>query len=254
MKTLTTQALKRSVLALSFLAIAGCAQAQQDGTTNLSKSQIEEIVKAYLIENPEVIRDALIELQVRQERGAITDTKAALVAVSDSLYKDPRDMSIGPKDAKVTIVEFFDYNCGFCKRSTQWMKTVIDEHPNDVRVIFKELPVLDGRTKTSRSAAKAALAAGRQGKYREMHFALMEGRGLTAERVRNMAEEIGLDMAKFDKDMLGADLDTHINDNLALGQEIPALTGTPFYVIGEEFVSGANTEKLGDVLAAALEG
>jgi len=245
--------LSTTALSLGFLAMAGCAQAQQS-TTDLSKSQIEEIVKEYLLENPEVIRDALIELQIRDERGSIEDTKTALVTLADSLYKDPRDMTVGPDNAKVTIIEFFDYNCGFCKRSTQWLKTIIEEHPNDVRVIFKELPVLEQRTKTSRSAARAALAAGRQGKYADMHFALMEGRGLTPERVRDMAKKSGLDMKQFDKDMLDAALDRHIDDTLALAQKIPALTGTPFFVIGDEFISGANTEQLKDVLNAALKG
>ena len=81
----------------------------------------------------------------------------------------------------------------------------------------------------------------------------MEGRGLTAERVRDMAEEAGLDMAKFDKDMLDADFDRHIDDNLDLAARIPALTGTPFFVIGDDYVSGANTEALDDMLKAALK-
>ena len=253
MKLLSTTALMRCFLALSFVSVASCAQAQSDKVSDLSKAQVEKIVKDYLLENPEIVRDALIELQVRQELGAEQETKDVIASMADPIYKDPRDASIGPDDAKVTIVEFFDYNCGFCKRSTQWLKIAIDEHPKDLRVVFKELPVLEHKTQTSRNAAKAALAARRQGKYKEMHFALMEGRGLTAERVRDMAEEAGLDMAKFDKDMLVADFDRHIDDNLDLAARIPALTGTPFFVIGDDYVSGANTEALDDMLKAALK-
>jgi len=237
--------LSTTALTLAMLGMSGCAQAQSDSVSTTDKAQIEAIVKAYLLENPEVVRDALIELEAKQDR-------TALAAVSDALHKDPRDVVIGPKDAKVTIVEFFDYNCGFCKKSTQWLKDTIEEHPNDVRVIFKELPILEGRSKTSRNAAKAALAASRQGKYSTMHFSLMAERSLTPKRVRDLAEKAGLDMDKFDKDMLDKDIDRQIDDTLLLAQRIPALTGTPFFVIGDEFVSGANTEKLEEILDRAL--
>ncbi len=235
-----------SALSLGIFALSGCAQAQQNGTTDLDTSQIEAIVKNYLLENPEIIRDALIELEAKQDR-------ESLAAVSDALHKDPRDVVIGPKDAKITIVEFFDYNCGFCKQSTQWLKDVIEEHPKDVRVIFKELPILDGRSKTSRNAAKAALAASRQGKYSTMHFSLMAERSLTPERVRKIAEKAGLDMKKFEKDMQDPEIERQIDDTILLAQRIPALTGTPFFVVGDEFVSGANTDKLQRILDKALD-
>jgi len=240
MKLLSTTA-----LTLGFLAMAGCAQAQSTPVASADKSQIEAIVKAYLLENPEIIRDALIELEAKQNR-------ESLEAVADALHKDPRDVSIGPKNAKVTIVEFFDYNCGFCKKSTQWVKDTIEKHPKDVRVIFKELPILDRRSKTSRNAAKAALAASRQGKYSTMHFSLMAERSLTPDRIRKIAEKAGLDMKKFDKDMNDAAIERQIDDTILLAQRIPALTGTPFFVIGDEFISGADTNRLQAILDDAL--
>ncbi len=233
MKLLSTTA-----LTLGFLAMAGCAQAQSSPVASADKSQIEAIVKAYL-------RDALIELEAKQNR-------ESLEAVADALHKDPRDVSIGPKNAKVTIVEFFDYNCGFCKKSTQWVKDTIEKHPKDVRVIFKELPILDRRSKTSRNAAKAALAASRQGKYSTMHFSLMAERSLTPDRIRKIAEKAGLDMKKFDKDMNDAAIERQIDDTILLAQRIPALTGTPFFVIGDEFISGADTNRLQAILDEAL--
>ena len=240
MKLLSTTA-----LTLGFLAMAGCAQAQSSPVPSSDKSQIEAIVKAYLLENPEIIRDALIELEAKQNR-------ESLEAVADALHKDPRDVSIGPKNAKVTIVEFFDYNCGFCKKSTQWVKDTIEKHPKDVRVIFKELPILDRRSKTSRNAAKAALAASRQGKYSTMHFSLMAERSLTPDRIRKIAEKAGLDMEKFDKDMNDTAIERQIDDTILLAQRIPALTGTPFFVIGDEFISGADTNRLQAILDEAL--
>ena len=210
-----------TAIALALVAVSGCAQAESKGR-DMKRADVESIIKEYLMENPEILREALIELDKKEDR-------AALAAVSDALFKDPRDVSIGPKDAKVTVVEFFDYNCGFCKQSSDWLKGVMEKHPNDVRIVFKELPILDGRTKTSRNAAKAALAAGRQGKYSTMHFSLMNERSLTEDRVFALAEKAGLDIDKLKKDMEDKELDRQLEDGLLLANRIPSLTGTPFF-------------------------
>jgi len=239
MKHLTTTA-----IIVAMTAISSCAQAGPG--PDMKKADVERIIKDYLMENPEIIREALIELDKKEDRQALAD-------VSDALFKDPRDVSIGPKDAKVTVVEFFDYNCGFCKQSSDWLQNVMDKYPEDVRVVFKELPILDGRTKTSRNAAKAALAAARQGKYRTMHFSLMNERSLTKERVFAIAEKAGLDMEKLKKDMEDTGMDRQLEDGLLLANRIPSLTGTPFFVIGDDFIAGANVEALDKMLKNALE-
>jgi len=169
------------------------------------------------------------------------------------LENDPRDPSIGPKDAKVTIVEFFDYNCGFCKRATPWVEEAVEKYGDDIRVVFKELPILDYKTKTSRPAARAALAAQRQGKYAEMHFALMEQPRLSGEIIRGTAEKIGLDMGKYDADLADPTIEQHIGDTLELADRLPALTGTPFFVIGEDYISGADTARLEQLVKDKLE-
>ena len=232
-------------IALALVAVSGCAQAESKGR-DMKRADVESIIKEYLMENPEILREALIELDKKEDR-------AALAAVSDALFKDPRDVSIGPKDAKVTVVEFFDYNCGFCKQSSDWLKGVMEKHPNDVRIVFKELPILDGRTKTSRNAAKAALAAGRQGKYSTMHFSLMNERSLTEDRVFALAEKAGLDMDKLKKDMEDKELDRQLEDGLLLANRIPSLTGTPFFVINDDFIAGADPTKLDKMLEDALK-
>jgi len=234
-----------TAMALALVAVSGCAQAESKGR-DMKRADVEKIIKEYLMENPEILREALIELDKKEDR-------AALAAVSDALFKDPRDVSIGPKTAKVTIVEFFDYNCGYCKQSSEWLKGVMDKYPNDVRVVFKELPILDGRTKTSRNAAKAALAAGRQGKYTAMHFSLMKERSLTQDRVLALAEESGLDMEKLKKDMEDPEMDRQLEDGLLLANRIPSLTGTPFFVINDDFIAGADASKLDKMLEDALE-
>lgn len=240
--------MKRFLIAVSATAMAfsfsACAQAGPG--PDVKEADVERIIKDYLMENPEIIRDALIELDERQDREAIA-------AVSSQIFNDPRDISVGPDDAKVTVVEFFDYNCGFCKNSTQWVEDLLEDYPDDVRVVFKELPILDSRSKTSRYAAKAALAAGRQDKYTEVHFALMDQRSLTQDRIRQVVEDSGADMKKFDADMKDVALERQIEDTLLLSSRIPALTGTPFFLVNNDFVAGANTGRLDELLSKALE-
>lgn len=240
-----------SIAAVGLLT-ASCAEAGPQST--LSKAEIEDIVKEYLLENPEVIRDAIIKLQEKEAEAEQASYRESIVSAKDALENDPRDPAIGPKDAKVTIVEFFDYNCGFCKRATPWVEEAVETYGDDIRVVFKELPILDQRTNTSRLASRAALAAQRQGKYAEMHFALMSQQRLSGEIIRETAEEIGLDMRKYEADLADATIEQHINDTLQLADRLPALTGTPFFVIDDEYISGADTGRLEQIVREKLKG
>lgn len=238
----------KTASALSFLlcfsALAGCAEAQTS-TSMTNTKEIETVVRNYILEHPEIIREALILLEEKENRESIQ-------AVAQLLRHDVRDYSIGPKNAKVTIVEFFDYNCSFCKTSTAWIQEVMAKHPKDVRVVFKELPILERRTRTSRNAAKAALAAKKQGKYSEMHFALMAGTDLTPAFITATAKKLGLNMKKFEKAMKDEALDMQLEDGMFLASQIPGLTGTPFFVINDQFLASGNTEKLQSMLEEEL--
>lgn len=241
---MTMKYLTATAIAFAIAATSGCAQAGQ--SSDMKRADVEQIIQEYLLENPEILREALIALDKKEDRASITQ-------VADALFKDPRDVSIGPKDAKVTVVEFFDYNCGFCKSSSDWLKDVMDKYPDNVRVVFKELPILDGRTKTSKNAAKAALAAARQDKYAPMHFALMAERSLTEDRVFKIAEDAGLDITKLKKDMKDPDIERQLADGLLLANKIPSLTGTPFFVINDDFIAGADSKALDAMLEKALK-
>ena len=133
-------------IAIIGMMTASCAEAGP--TTTLSKSEIETLVKEYILENPEIIRDAIIKLQEKELQEEQELYRDSIVSAKDALENDPRDASIGSKNAKVTVVEFFDYNCGFCKRSTPWVEEAIEKYGDDVRFVFKELPILDDRTRT----------------------------------------------------------------------------------------------------------
>ena len=232
-----------SAVFLSSVAFFGCAQANSD--IDLSTSEVEAIIKNYLLKNPEVLRDAFIELDKKQDR-------LALAEISDALYEDPRDSFIGQKNAKVTIVEFFDYNCGFCKKSAGWVEKAIETYPKDVKIIFKELPILDSRTKTSKIAAKAAIAANKQGKFTEIHFALMNERSISEDRIYKIAEKVGLNITQLKNDMNNPDVDLYLADTLSLATRIPSLSGTPFFIIGDNLIPGADEERLDSVLQDVL--
>ena len=240
----------RTLVAASVLSLAACAQA---GPAATDKANIEEIVRAYILENPEIIREALIELDRRETQADLDRTYNAIADLSDQIFRDPRDYAVGPRDAKVQVVEFFDYNCGYCKRSTDWVQETINKYPDDVRVVFKELPVLTGPDGTSYTAARAALAAARQGKYSKLHFALMGERALTKDRILDVAERVGVDRAQLERDMEDAAIRRQIDDNLQLASQIPALTGTPFFVVNDEFISGASMDRLEAALDEALK-
>lgn len=240
----------RTAAAVSILGLAACAQA---GPGDVSKAEVEEIIRAYLLENPEIIREALVELEKKSAQEEVQESIDAIADLSDQIFRDPRDYSIGPKDAKIQLVEFFDYNCGFCKRSTDWMEETIAKYPDDVRVVFKELPVLTGAEGTSHTAARAALASARQGKYKKMHFALMGERSINEARILEIGKNLGLNVEQLERDMADPAIARQIQDNLSISERIPALTGTPFFILNDEFVSGANLPKLDSLMAAALE-
>jgi len=225
-----------------------CAQSQVD---TADKEAIEKIVYEYIMENPEIIEDALIALS---EKRAAEEAELAMAAIADNqdaLINNPDDYSVGPADAPVTVVEFFDYRCGFCKRSAEWATQLPEKYDNKVRVVFKEFPILSTE---SEKAAQAAIAAGKQGKYLEMHMALMEldnGSGFGPEAIDAAAESVGVDVAKMRADMKSIPVQKAVADAKSLARTLN-ITGTPNFIIGTEMVSGADTQSVEALIEAAL--
>lgn len=196
-----------------------------------SREDVEKIVRAYILENPEIILEAMDVLKEREN----------LVAAV-KLASDPRDMTVGPADAEVTIVEYFDYNCGYCKKSVDWVFNQVDNNKGKVRVIFKELPILSDQ---SRQAALAAIAAHKQDKYFEFHRKLMEQKGntLTDEKIDEIAKSLGLNLTRMHKDMESAETLSYIQDVRDQAIEFGA-TATPSFVINGELIQGFDTKAL----------
>src|SRR5690606_6736712 len=127
----------------------------------------------------------------------------------------------GPEDAKVTIVEFFDYNCSYCQLASSWVQQALETHPNDVRVVFRDYPILNSRTGTSIEASHAALAAAKQGKFKDMHFAMYGASAtLSSEEIDAIAESVGVDVARMRADMESAEYGELIADTMVLADQI----------------------------------
>lgn len=203
---------------------------------------IKTIIRNYLLENPEVLREAMEVLNKRQEEVASEERKKSLV----SLYKEASPFSSG--DGKITLVEFFDYNCGYCRRAFESILDV-QEKNKDFRVVFVEFPILSDE---SRIAAEAAIASAKQNKYFEFHRAMMqEKEPATEESVFRVAAAVGLDIEKLKVDMKAPDVAETIEKNLALGTAM-GVQGTPAFFIGNEAIPGA-PENLSEIVTAEIE-
>ncbi|MEM7768594.1 MAG: DsbA family protein [Pseudomonadota bacterium] len=242
----------RKSLFLAASALALFLPACSDGVANAEpqdRAEIESIVREYILENPEIIEEALIKLSERQQAEEAAAQVAAISENQSALFDNEKDYSIGPDDAPVTVVEFFDYRCGFCKRSLDYVAALPEVHDNQVRVVFKELPILSPQ---SRVAALAALAAGRQGKYFEMHAALMESTSQYSDSdIDAIAEQVGVDVAKMRADMKSTDVQQELAASQTLANQL-GVTATPTFIIGDDVVPGANTPQITALIRDAL--
>jgi protein-disulfide isomerase len=202
------------------------------------QAEIRAIVRDYLVNNPDVLREALDSLELR------TSEDRWRVAISDN-----RDYSIGRANAPIVIVEFFDYRCPYCHAALDWV-TGVAETRDDVRVVFKELPVLGP---DSLEASRAAVAAMPQGRYWAFHRAMMGFRGdLSGERINTIARQSGIDVARMRRAMDSredsARITALLENNRALATHF-GVTGTPGFVINGELISGFQPERLNARLA-----
>jgi protein-disulfide isomerase len=217
---------------------SGTGHAETAKISDPEKSAIREIIREYLVENPEVIEEAIRALRSKREAEERAQAQAALSTHQDRLLRHPMTPVSGNPDGKVTVVEFFDYQCGYCKRSLASMVNLL-EADKDVRVVWKELPILGPE---SRLAARAAMAAKNQSKYFEFHIALMGSRGrLSDAKVMSLAKEVGLDVQRLQTDMKDPAIEAYLDETLQLANAL-GIRGTPAFVIGDTLVPGAIDE------------
>lgn len=201
------------------------------------RGEIESMIRGYLIANPEVIRDAINELQRRQDAAAQAEQVAAISENKDLLFDSKRQVVLGNPKGDATLVEFFDFNCGYCKRAHADMKQLIAEDKN-LRIVLKEFPVL-GEGSVQAAQVGIAIALTTPDRYWEFFDAMLTERGqVNLDRALAVAEEIGLDRAKIEATMTGDEVKTTITEAYDLANKL-GLTGTPSYVTAKEVVIGA---------------
>jgi protein-disulfide isomerase len=222
-------------LALCGAPIAASAQSFSDG----QRGEIEKIVKDYLLAHPEVLEEVSAELSKRQAAAEAEKHEATVSENAQAIFNSPRGVTLGNKDGDVNFVEFFDYNCGYCKRA---MSDMIDLMKSDskLKVVLKEFPVLGPG---SVEAAQVAVAVRMQDpggkKYLDFHQKLLGGKG-QADKARALAaaKDAGLDVARIEKDMTSPEVKATIEENFKLAEAM-GMNGTPSYVIGKQVVVGA---------------
>lgn len=214
--------------AIALLPLGAAAQ-------TLTEDDIKRLALEAILENPQIIMDAVAILEERRNQAQAIANEQVLQNQRDLLENDPNAPIMGNADGDAVVVEFFDYNCGFCKRVSPDVKTLLAADPG-LRVVYREWPILG---EGSVFAARAALASRAQGKYEEMHWALMEMRGRAEEAsVLSAARSLGLDIDQLVADMNSAAVEEHLETTRGMAQGL-GFTGTPAFVIGDALVPGA---------------
>ena len=214
------------------------AASRAENFSDAQRSEIERIIKEYLVTHPEVLEDASAELDKRKQAAEAEKAKTEIANHSEALFNSTHQVTIGNAKGETTLVEFFDYNCGYCKRALADLTTIMKDDPK-LRVVLKEFPVLGPG---SVEAAKVAVAVRMQDagkKYFDFHQRLLGGRG-QADKARALAaaKEAGFDVARIEKDMGSDEVRASIEESMKLAEAL-GVNGTPSYVVGSELVVGA---------------
>ena len=232
---LTTRA--AAALGVAALMLAGPAHAQSFSAPQ--RSEIETIVKNYLVTHPEVLHQALAEVEKWQQTAELEKARAAVKENATKLFNSPHQVVLGNAQGDITLVEFFDYNCGYCKRALGDLLTLMKED-GKLRVVLKEFPVLGtGSVEAARVAVAVRMQDKTGMKYLEFHQKLLGGRG-RADKAQALAvaQEVGLDIARLEKDMAGDEVKTSLEESFKLAEAL-GLNGTPSYVVGSDVIIGA---------------
>lgn len=208
--------------------------ANAENTFETQKEVIENVVRNYLLENPSIIREALQALQVQEAKEKQELAAGNLKRLNKEIFADPNSPTAGNKDADVSIVAFYDYNCHYCKQSLPALNNLLAKDPS-LKIIYKEFPIL---SPTSQLAAKAALAADRQGKFLEFHNALLSAEMINDEVIKSISDRLGLNYDKLQKDMNDEKINEVLSNNYNLAAALN-IQGTPAYIVGTQLIPGA---------------
>jgi len=227
------------LMAVAFLGFAQMAPAQQ-----MTNEQVKQLALEAILENPQIIMQAVAILEQRERERAASGANTVRL----QLEQDPNSPNLGNPDGDVTVIEFFDYNCPYCRKAGQTVQELLASDAN-VRVIYREWPILG---EDSVFASRAALAARAQGKYEEFHWALMNGEGRASEAsILKLARHLDLDVEKLQADMTSPAVEAHIAQSSALARTL-GFTGTPAFIVGDRTAPGMlSTDEITAMVAEA---
>lgn len=230
------------LLLVLFMSYNGHAQ------EGFSKEDIEDMIYEYIMENPEIILESVDNLRKKMEASSI-ESDNFLKNEFDTFANDNNIPNFGDPNAKVIIIEFVDYNCGYCKKSLDAITRLLNSELS-LKVSFRDYPILSA---SSKFAAKAALAAKKQGKYFELHSELLNVKGnLSEEKILEMAKNIDIDVAKLKIDMEDPEIAVIIQNNENLAKKLN-IRGTPTFIINGKLYAGAlEFDKLRALIDKAL--
>jgi protein-disulfide isomerase len=230
------------LLAPALFALALCATppaASAQSFSDIQRGDIEKIVRNYLLAHPEVLEEAMAELSKRQAAADAEKHEASVASNAKAIFDSPRGVTVGNKDGDVAFVEFFDYNCGYCKRAMTDMLELMKADPK-LKVVLKEFPVLGpGSVEAAQIAVAVRMQDPSGKKYLDFHQKLLGSKG-QADKARAMAaaKDAGADMAKLEKDLASPEVRATLEENFKLAEAM-GMNGTPSYVIGKQVVIGA---------------
>ncbi len=216
------------------------AIASAQSITPAQRGEIETIIREYLLSHPELLQDVMAELEKRQAVAEAEKHRNAVKEHAATIFNSPRQVTLGNPQGDVTVVEFFDYNCGYCKRAMSDMMELIKGDPK-LKFVLKEFPVLgEGSVQAAQVAAAVRMQDKTGGKkYLEFHQKLLNSRGqIDKARALAAAKEAGLDVARIEKDIAGDEVKAQIEESMKLAEAL-GLNGTPSYVVGPDVVVGA---------------
>lgn len=240
------QTISAALAALAIMATLAAPAHAGNGTVP-DREEMGRMIRDYLLKNPEVIEEAIGVLRARRQMEERRLAEAAIRENAEALGAHPMSPVSGNPQGDVTVVEFFDYRCGYCKRALPAVTALLKEDAN-VRVVWKEFPILGP---VSVFAAHAAMAADRQGRYYPFHLALMKEPELTEEKVLEIAGAAGLDLDRLQRDMEDPAIRSYLDETRALAQDI-GISGTPAFVVGGTLVPGVvDAARMKELVAAA---
>jgi len=228
------------LIAALALSTAACGKTQQ------AQGPAGDQIRSYLLEHPEIVEEAINKLQQKRQAAADAQIRQAVATSRAKLERDPRDFVAGNPNGKVTVVEFFDYRCPYCKAAMPEIEKLLSDN-KDVRLVLKEFPIL---SPVSESAARAAIAAKAQGKYWPVHQAMLAEKNLDEDAIQRILKANGVDLNAAAQAATAQPTSTLIDDVHALARTT-GVTGTPAFIIGDQMIAGWDPAKIQEAVKQA---